>query len=56
MLIVAGKGHEIFQDYKKRKFFSDKLEILKSINKKNYSLSKSIKTNILNEDLKKATL
>ena len=52
VLIVAGKGHEIFQDYKKRKFFSDKLEILKSINKKNYSLSKSIKTNILNEDLK----
>ena len=47
ILIVAGKGHENYQEYKKKKFFSDKLEILKSISKKNKNLSKSIKTNIL---------
>ena len=47
ILIVAGKGHENYQEYKKKKFFSDKLEILKSIIKKNKNLSKSIKTNIL---------
>ena len=35
VLIVAGKGHENFQEYKKKKPFSDKLEILRSIfNKK----------------------
>ena len=32
-----------------RNFFSDKLEILKAISKKNLYLSKSIKTNILSE-------
>ncbi len=52
ILIVAGKGHENYQEYKKNKFFSDKLEILKSIFKKNKNLSKSIKTNILKETLK----
>ncbi len=52
ILIVAGKGHEEYQDYKKRKYFSDKLEILKAINKKNSNLSKSIKTNILKEEIK----
>jgi len=52
VLIVAGKGHENYQEYKKRKFFSDKFEILKAINEKNSTLSKSIKTNILNEFLK----
>ena len=35
-----------------KKFFSDKNEILRAINKKNKALSKSIKTNILNETLK----
>ena len=50
ILIVAGKGHENYQEYKKRKFFSDKLEILKAIRKKNLYLSKSIKTNILSEN------
>ena len=53
ILIVAGKGHENYQEYKKMNFFSDKLEILKAINKKNLTLSKSIKTNILREDLNK---
>ncbi len=52
ILIVAGKGHENYQEYKERKFFSDKFEILKAINKKNLTLSKSIKTNILKETLK----
>ena len=51
ILIVAGKGHENYQEYKKKKFFSDKLEILKSISKKNKNLSKSIKTNIIREIL-----
>ena len=51
VLIVAGKGHENYQEFKKKKFFSDKLEILKSIYKKNRYLSNSIKTNILNETL-----
>ena len=50
VLIVAGKGHENYQEYKKKKFFSDKAEILKAIKKKNVILSKSIKTNILNEN------
>ena len=52
ILIVAGKGHENYQEYKTNKFFSDKLEILRSIFKKNKNLSKSIKTNILKETLK----
>tara|TARA_Y100001958_G_C21239019_1_gene566212 strand:+ start:39 stop:2861 length:2823 start_codon:yes stop_codon:yes gene_type:complete len=52
ILIVAGKGHENYQDYKTRKYFSDKSEILKAIKSKNLNLSKSIKTNILSEILK----
>ncbi len=52
VLIVAGKGHENYQEYKKKNFFSDKLEILRSIYKKNRRLSKSVKTNILIETLK----
>ena len=56
ILIVAGKGHENYQEYKKKKFFSDKLQILKAINKKNKSLSKSLRTNILNEVLKNKPL
>ncbi len=52
ILIVAGKGHENYQEFKKKKiFFSDKLEILKSIFHKNKNLSKSIKNNILKETL-----
>ena len=52
VLIVAGKGHEKYQEYKTKKFFSDKIEILKAISKKNKLLSQSIKTNILQENLK----
>ena len=51
VLIVAGKGHENYQEYKKKIFFSDKLEILKAITKKNKNLSNSLKTNILKETL-----
>ena len=49
ILIVAGKGHENYQEYKKKSFFSDKLEIIKAIRKKNNLLSNSLKTNILTE-------
>ncbi len=53
VLIVAGKGHENYQEFKNKKiFFSDKLEILKSIFRKNKDLSRSIKNNILKEILK----
>ena len=50
ILVVAGKGHELIQDYgNKKNFFSDKDIIKKSIFKKNKKLSKNIKVNILNE-------
>ena len=49
---MAGKGHEDYQEFRNKKiFFSDKLEILKSISQKNKNLSKSIKNNILEEIL-----
>ncbi len=51
ILIVAGKGHENYQEYKKKNFFSDRIVILDAIKKRNKYLSKSIKTNILNESL-----
>ena len=56
VLIVAGKGHENYQEYKRKKFFSDKSTILNAIKNKNLILSKSIKTNILNEVFKKNIL
>ncbi len=50
ILVVAGKGHEIYQEYKgKKKFFSDKKCILKGINSKNKKLFKNWKANILHE-------
>ena len=53
LLLVAGKGHEKIQDFGKKKlFFSDKREILKSIKFKNRSLSKNLKLNIINEKSK----
>lgn len=52
ILMVSGKGHENYQEYKSTKFFSDRLEILNAIKKKNFKLSKSIKTNIVKENLK----
>ena len=56
VLIIAGKGHENYQEYKNKKFFSDRLEILKAIKKKNSLLSKSIKSNIIRESLNDNTL
>ena len=50
ILVVAGKGHENNQDYgKKKKLFSDKNEILKSIKMKNKFLFNDFKINILKE-------
>ena len=51
ILLVAGKGHEKTQDYGKKKiFFSDQKEILKSIKYKNKFLSKDYKINIIKEE------
>ena len=50
ILIVAGKGHEEIQDYGKiKKLFSDRQEILKSIESKNKTLFNNLKLNILKE-------
>jgi len=51
IVVVAGKGHESYQEYKKKKYFSDKYCILKSIKEKNRKLSKNWKTNIIEEKL-----
>jgi len=51
--IIAGKGHEKIQDYKgKKRYFSDRKEILKSILKKNRSLFKDLRLNIIQEKTK----
>ena len=50
ILIVAGKGHEKIQEYKKiKKLFSDQQQILKNIKIKNKTLSSNFKLNILKE-------
>ena len=50
ILIVAGKGHETTQEYKRiKKLFSDQEEILKNIKIKNKTLSSNIRLNILKE-------
>ncbi|MDP7615887.1 MAG: cyanophycin synthetase, partial [SAR324 cluster bacterium] len=51
IVVVAGKGHEIYQEYKKKKYFSDKSCILKSIKEKNRKLNENWKTNIIEEKL-----
>tara|TARA_Y100001970_G_scaffold290413_1_gene424063 strand:+ start:1117 stop:3960 length:2844 start_codon:yes stop_codon:yes gene_type:complete len=53
ILVVAGKGHEEYQEYFTKKKFSDKNCILKSIIIKNSKLSNDWKNNILSEVLKK---
>ncbi|MDA9178156.1 UDP-N-acetylmuramoyl-L-alanyl-D-glutamate--2,6-diaminopimelate ligase, partial [Candidatus Pelagibacter sp.] len=51
--IIAGKGHEKTQDYNgKKRYFSDRNEILKSILKKNRSLFKDLRLNIIQEKTK----
>ena len=50
ILLVAGKGHEKIQEYKKiKKLFSDREQILKNIKIKNKTLSSNLKLNILKE-------
>ena len=53
IVIVAGKGHESYQEYKIRKYFSDRDCILKSIKEKNKNLNNNWKANIVEENLKK---
>ncbi len=51
ILLVAGKGHELTQDYgNKKKYFSDRDIIKKFILKNNKNLSNNIKVNILREN------
>ncbi len=53
IVVVAGKGHESYQEYKNRKYFSDRDCILKSIKEKNKNLNNNWKANIIEENLKK---
>ena len=53
VVIVAGKGHEVYQEYVSKKFFSDKKCIEKYIETKNKSLSRNWKSNIVSEITKK---
>ena len=56
VLIIAGKGHESTQEYIKKKKFSDKDNIKKSIILKNRFLSNDWKLNILKEIIKNKKL
>ena len=47
ILIVAGKGHENYQEYKSLRFFSDTKCILQNINSKNKKLSNCLKLKII---------
>ena len=49
ILLVAGKGHENYQEHSKKKFFSDKLNILNNVEIKNKKLFKNWKSNIILE-------
>ncbi len=51
ILVIAGKGHESYQEYKKKLFFSDHKCILQAIKIKNKSLSRYWKNNIFSEVL-----
>ena len=51
VVIVAGRGHELYQEYRTRKYFSDRECIIKSVNKRNNHLKQSWKTNIVEETL-----
>ena len=53
IVIIAGKGHEVYQEYKSKKYFSDKNCIKKFIKEKNKLLSKNWKSNIISEVTKK---
>ena len=49
VVIIAGKGHEDYQEYQSKKYFSDKNFIKKYIKQKNQTLNKSWKANIIEE-------
>ena len=51
VLLVAGKGHENYQEYRKKILFSDRTCILKYIKEKNKSISNDWKINVINESL-----
>ena len=53
IVVVSGKGHETYQEYKSRKKFSDREYIIKYINRKNNDLSLNWKKNIIQEKYKK---
>ena len=53
IVVVSGKGHETYQEYKSRKKFSDREYIIKYINRKNNNLSLNWKKNIIQEKYKK---
>ncbi len=56
VLLVAGKGHENYQEYFKKIFFSDAKCILNNIKYKNSKLLNDWKLNIINEKIKKKFL
>ena len=56
ILLVAGKGHENYQEYYKKRFFSDRYFILKRIKYKNKKLSNNWKINIINQNLDKTII
>ncbi len=56
ILIIAGKGHENTQEYSKKKNFSDKDNVKKSIILKNRLLSNDWKLNLLKEIIKNKKL
>ena len=53
IVVISGKGHETYQQYKRKKIFSDREHILKYINKKNNDLNRSWKANIIQEKCRK---
>ncbi len=53
IVVVAGKGHETYQEYGSKVHFSDKKHIKLFINERNKSLSKNWKSNIVTEITKK---
>ena len=56
IILIAGKGHEDYQEYLKKFKFSDKKYILKFIKIKNKILSNNWKTNNINNQLNKKKL
>ena len=49
IVIISGKGHETYQHYKTKKYFSDRECIKRHINRKNKYLSRDWKVNVLEE-------